>query len=107
MNEVNFSNYDRIMLEKIKYHLEAIVRYFEKQAAPPPEWYEFESGIFDLNKVVSFTKSRAYSHLENVFYLNFYLGGTDQGEITYQKKFEFEENRDREYEQLKEKLMKK
>lgn len=107
MNEINFSQYDRVMLEEIIYHLEAIVRYFEKPAALAPEWYEFESGIFDLNKVVSLTKSRNYSNLKNVFYLNFYLGGTDQGEITYQKEFEFEENRDAEYERLKEKLMKK
>lgn len=105
-----FSHSDRIVLDQIMYHLETIARHMEKSEKPAPKWYEVDAGMLDLNRVVNLTKNESISTnstKNSVFYLFFYFGGTDQGEITYSKKFETFEARDAEYERLKEKLMKK
>lgn len=99
MNEVNFSNYDRNLLEEIKYHLETITSSFE---LGKPEYYEIYPGaLINLKSIQALSKCRTNPHIF------FYMGGYNEGEMTYTKKFETIEARDAEYEQLKEKLMKK
>jgi len=101
MNEINLSQYDRIMLDEIKYHLEKLVQHMEGAAMPASEWYEVDIGMLDLNGISTLTKCNSLPRLY------FYVGGYNEGEITYTKKFETVEARDAEYERLKEKLMAK
>jgi len=99
MNEVNFSMYDRNLLDEIKYHLETIATNFERGKS---DYYELGSGaLINLKSVQALTKCRTNPHIF------FYMGGYNEGEMTYTKAFETVEARDAEYERLKEKLMKK
>lgn len=90
---------DRIMLDQIMYHLETIAASLERGK---PDYYELGSGaLINLKSVQALTKCRTNPHIF------FYMGGYNEGEMTYTKAFETIEARDAEYERLKEKLMKK
>lgn len=100
MNEINLSIYDRNLFEQIRYNLEVIANSFEQNK---PDWYEInaEGTIINLKIVQALSKCNT-----NPF-IYLYIGGYNEGEMTYTKKFKSIEARDAEYERLKEKLMKK
>lgn len=87
---------NRKLLEEIKYHLEIIAASFE---LGKPEYYEIYPGaLINLKSIQALSKCRTNPHIF------FYMGGYNEGEMTYTKKFETIEARDAEYEKLKKKL---
>ena len=88
-----------VMLNEIRCYFETIASNLEQNK---PEYYEISSGsIINLKNVQALTKCTTNPHIF------FYMGGYNEGEMTYIKKIETIEARDAEYERLKEKLMKK
>lgn len=84
---------------KLEYYLETIASNLESNK---PEYYEINHGaIIILESIQALSKCNTNPHIF------FYMGGYNEGEMTYTKKFESFEARDAEYERLKEKLMKK
>lgn len=86
---------NRKLLEEIKYHLKTIAASLERGK---PDYYELGSGLINLKSVQALSKCRTNPHIF------FYMGGYNEGEMTYTKKFETIEARDAEYEKLKKKL---
>lgn len=90
------SHSDRIMFDQIMYHLETIAANLERGK---PDYYELGSGaLINLKSVQALTKCTTNPRLY------FYMGGYNEGEMTYTKTFETVEARDTEYEKLKKRL---